>query len=123
MKPDDLALADRLEPAGFTLMIRGGEFQASFVAFERTSVEDDPPRYRRQGSTTSDDEVDDLFSAEWFVRGDVKWDGCANFEFNEEAQMFHTCGRRSMEEHSAVLLRAFDECASRIAKFDRGVAR
>jgi hypothetical protein len=77
----------------------------SFTAYRVSQWDVDGGRYY------PDDDV--------FIDGDVKWDGCANFNVGDQSVcMEHTCRRKHMELYSLVLLKAHDLAAENIKGWD-----
>lgn len=53
--------------------------------------------------------VDNIEEADSFISGEIKWDGCSNFIFDEQKEcMLHTCDRGSMIAIGEVLARTWD---------------
>ena len=49
--------------------------------------------WQRAGAANSCDfSKTGLDDAEWYMRGDLKWDGCVNYNVNQEECMLHVCG-------------------------------
>lgn len=44
-----------------------------------------------------------------YLHGDIGWDGCSNWHFDEQDRvMIHRCGRRELSQVGAILLACFD---------------
>ena len=65
--------------------------------------------FERIGSVDSMDRTSDIEQARVFLEGDLKWDGCCNFQFPEQNEcMLHTCGRHDMAGIGELLLFIYD---------------
>lgn len=57
------------------------------------------PIYKRAGAVSSMDMVEDVADAQRFLHGNVRWDGCSNWSFDEHDKvMMHFCGVRDAED-------------------------
>ena len=74
-------------------------YYMGFVAHETIDVQDTGAvLWQRAGSTSSPNpSLDGLNDAEWRLRGDVKWDGCVNYDVNQSLGMVHACGISDFE--------------------------
>jgi hypothetical protein len=88
----------------------GGPYWIEFKVYTLCTINANGYGYQRDGSHFSPDVVDTLDEAEVFLRGSVKWDGCANFTFEEASAMLHTCGREDMATIGKLLVRVHDFC-------------
>lgn len=107
----------------FTCRLRAYEYHADFELFEQMSLPGEKPtEYTRRGANFTGDTVTDLDKAELFADGGVKWDGCANFMFNQDSQgsptNLHTCSRKALMNVGLVLARVWDEAAKLVPKTD-----
>ena len=94
----DIGYAVRMTPAN--LDHRGVAYKATFVVLLIAGVEESGNiLWQLAGSTTSPDPVEDIEKAEWYARGDVKWDGCVNYEVQQDGVMLHECGLNGFEKH------------------------
>ena len=46
----------------------------------------------RKGAIASGDHASGIDDAEVYLRGDIKWDGCSNWSFDNGGTMLHFCG-------------------------------
>lgn len=77
------------------------------VAFEARGVQgydENGPIWWKDGASTLDD-------ADVFVSGDVRWDGCTNYETDRDC-MAHACSRESLVALGVLLGRIFDQSAA-----------
>ncbi len=42
-----------------------------------------------------------------YMKGSIKWDGCANVMFNDDGYM-HFCGQRDFERHNALIRKLYE---------------
>lgn len=69
----------------------------------------DTPCWPRAGAMSSPDSVDTLEESEPYLHGDVKWDGCSNWEFDEqERAMLHGCSRGDVQRFGDVMAMCWD---------------
>jgi hypothetical protein len=71
---------------------------------------------------TKDDYQDittDITKARRYLHGDVKWDGCSNWYFDEQEHvMLHFCSLKQIEAISAVMKECWDIAAGLIANWE-----
>lgn len=69
----------------------------------------DKPLWPRAGATSSPDCVETLEESEPYLHGDVKWDGCSNWEFDEQERvMLHGCSRKGVQRFGEVMAMCWD---------------
>ena len=52
--------------------------------------------------------VDTIQEARLFMHGEIKWDGCTNFHFDEQDKlMIHMCGRKDMADLATLFDRLY----------------
>ena len=62
---------------------------------------DDTVLWHKDGADCSAEWSEDgLNDAEWYMRGSLKWDGCVNYDVNQNECMLHECGPGSFEDHA-----------------------
>lgn len=74
--------------------------------------------YNRDGYQSSPDPVEDRTTAQVFLSGSIKWDGCSDITIDDEP--LHFCGRADMEEFSALLSAVYDLAAELILSYEGG---
>ena len=89
---EELWFAVRFRPANRS----GGEVYS--VEFEAYKVTGREPRgkawFARDNERGADDPTDKLEDADRYLRGEIKWDGCSHWYFDEQDRvMLHLCGR------------------------------
>ena len=82
-----------IEPAEAWHQQDGRPGYVRFEVFEVHGTEmDGTPLYFKPGWTSShEDDTHDIAEAERCAWGDVKWDGCVNYEVGTEDVMLHAC--------------------------------
>jgi hypothetical protein len=93
--------------------------RVEFKAYEILSTGEDMPAGRdapmlwhKAGSPTRPDPVESLAEAELYLSGEVKWDGCSNWRFDEQDRVqLHFCGRKQMAAIGELLARLHDLAA------------
>lgn len=64
-------------------------------------------------------DVDDLENAEPYIHGEVKWDGCSNWHFDEQDRiMLHGCCKKDIQRFGDVLARCWEWTAELCPSFD-----
>ena len=72
-------------------------------------LDDGKPLYHKKDSPSYPDPVETIEEAEMFLHGDVKWDGCSNWYFDEQnIGMLHGCSRQDVTRFGDVLGRCWD---------------
>ena len=57
--------------------------------------------------------TEDIDKAEVYLSGHIKWDGCSNWNFDEQDRgMIHGCTKHDLERISGVMLRCWDMTSS-----------
>jgi hypothetical protein len=109
-----MKIIKNFEAINFTVVATVHEYRVDYVAYDICSYTADPsdpaaqPLYDRKGSI-SFDPVEDLEQAKQFVHGEVKWDGCSNWHFDEQDElMIHGCGRDDIARIGLLLGQCWD---------------
>lgn len=72
----------------------------------------DVPSWHRAGSNEWPDTVDSLEEAEPYLTGEVRWDGCSNWHFDEQDRLaLHACNRDGLTRLGEVMARCWDWAA------------
>lgn len=104
---------------GFVVLATPGEYTADFNVYEISGHEGTAagPMLFAQGNGYTTD----LGDADIFVHGTVKWDGCADWLFNENAQnvMLHGCSRDRWAHLGEVLVRCWDAASGLVERWDQ----
>ncbi len=96
------------EAHGFTILATHYEYRTRFEVYKIAGTQDDGTLlYDRKGATSWPDPVETLDEAQMFLSGDVKWDGCSNWVF-EEPPMIHFCSRQELVDVGLVLAACWD---------------
>ena len=67
------------------------------------------------------DAIEDITAANRFLRGRVKWDGCSDWNFDEQDRcMLHACDRNGLQRMGEVMARCWDWTAELLPNFDGG---
>lgn len=79
----------------------------------------DEPMWQRAGSTFGPDPVAALAEAEPYLHGEVKWDGCSNWHFDEQERgMLHGCRRSDVLRFGEVMALCWDWTAELCPDWD-----
>ena len=68
---------------------------------------DEKEAFQKKGSTHSPDPVYSIDEAEVFVSGYIKWDGCANLQFEDKGYL-HFCSKEEAENVGKMFGRLYD---------------
>jgi hypothetical protein len=66
--------------------------------------------------------VEDIDSAEVFLEGSVKWDGCSNWKFNDGDCMLHFCGYQHATSLGRMMARMYEITQAEMGAFDANCA-
>jgi hypothetical protein len=79
----------------------------------------DVPCWPIKGAMGSGDTTNDVTAAEVFLHGEVKWDGCSNWHFDEQERvMLHGCSRDDLTKIGAIMAACWDWTAELCPKWD-----
>ena len=99
---------------GFTVMVDNttNTHVVNYKVYRHTDPGNDDihVHYRREGGDNSMDTTMDIHQAEVIAEGNVKWDGCSNWLFEQNAWT-HFCDRRMITQFGAVMDRRWDMTA------------
>jgi hypothetical protein len=81
------------------------------------------PLYERDEDGPSPEAISDFAQAAVYLSGSIKWDGCANLQFDEQERcMLHFCGREDARKVGKLIDRLYDLAAELFPKWDAGGA-
>lgn len=96
--------------------------RVSFVIYEVVGYTDGAPCFSKKGSSAFDP-VATVEEAEPFAHGDVKWDGCSDWHFDEcDRNMIHGCFRRDLVNVGLLLGECWDMAETILGKTFIGVS-
>lgn len=89
---------------GFTIIATVYSHWVEFILYEIKGWDSSgAPHWNRKDADTWDP-VDSLEESEPYLHGDVKWDGCSNWHFDEQDRvMLHGCGRHDLTKIGEVM--------------------
>lgn len=104
---------------GYTVTFEPNSHWANFKVFQISAWSlDHSTRYYGH----FDQELTDTKSADVFMSGSIKWDGCANVQFDEQKKcMLHFCGKKDFAKLGALFDRLYDEAFDQIEKVDKSI--
>lgn len=83
----------------------------------------DRPLWHKAGDPCSPSPVDTLGESEPYLHGDVKWDGCSNWHFDQQDRvMLHGCSRGGVHRFGEVMARCWDWTAELCPNWDETIA-
>lgn len=96
------------------------DYRLEVVVYERFYLEPDNLGVVSKSISWPTTDLDD---AEKFAAGEIKWDGCSNWDFQPEKNHWsHFCSRRDLLEFGELLSRLWDEAMRLVphASYDPG---
>lgn len=133
-EPSLMTVRTDLKEIGFTVVAVAYRYHVEYTVYEIAGLEmhEAPdvagvdarrplftPLWPRKGSTSSSDTVDSLSDAAVFLHGQVKWDGCSNWHFDEQDRvMLHGCTRTDLSNIGRVLEWCWDQTAIWCPRWD-----
>jgi hypothetical protein len=112
----------------FCIVATPGAAYCEFVCYECTGLdkgasgEFDIPIYERQGTNHHPDPVTDIAEAQVFLKGSIKWDGCANLDCFDDGYI-HLCGRRDAAQIGKLINQLYDLAAKLIPDWNEECAQ
>lgn len=105
-------------PTGFTVVAEPHSHHVSFTIYEIVGWSEgtvpgvfDVPEWEN---------ALDLADAEVYLHGDVKWDGCSNWHFDEQDRcMLHGCSRGDLQNLGEVMAQCWDWAAELLPQLGR----
>jgi hypothetical protein len=93
----------------FSIVAKVFSYRVEFTLYEICDFDEAKPTWQKCRSDKSPDPVSDMQSAQIYLHGYVKWDGCSNWHFDQqEIGMLHFCGREDLTRVGSLLTRCFD---------------
>jgi len=88
----------------FSIIARPEEYSVCYEIYNHEGYGDDgEPMFASKGSKPFEDTTD-IYSAEMYAHGHVKWDGCSNWYFDEQDRcMLHGCCRQDILRYGVIL--------------------
>lgn len=116
-------LTVNLEALEFTVVAEvHGRHRVDFKIYNICGYQmpENTPLWHKAGSDTSHDMVDKLSESEVYLHGQVKWDGCSDWHFDEQDRvMLHGCSRANIQRFGDVMGYCWDWASMLLPKFDR----
>lgn len=94
---------------GYAIEYEPHEHYVEFVIYELDGwdEENDAPLYHKAKSSMHPDPVESHEESEAFASGSIKWDGCSNWNIDENDRgMLHFCGVEGIQDMN----KAFERC-------------
>ena len=95
----------------FTVIAVPHEYYVEYTIYdhETLSIDGCDPSFHRAGSHSHPDPVDTVEEAEPYLHGQVKWDGCSNWYFDEQDRvMLHGCSRENVQRFGDIMAACWD---------------
>lgn len=96
---------------GYFVVARGDAYDTEFEVYRIIGTDAEGQIfYEKKNAVSSSETVETRGEAQVYLHGNVKWDGCSNFHFDEQDEvMLHFCGRRDATDVGVLLGRLYDE--------------
>jgi hypothetical protein len=86
----------------FTIVANPKEHRVDYTIYDMAAVE--PVLWPRAGGIDGFDNTNSLEDAEVYLHGEVKWDGCSNWHFDEQDRvMLHGCSKSNVQRFGDVM--------------------
>lgn len=101
-----------------------GDYHMEFTAFEIIGkYEDGKPLFHKANYQDGGDMVESASEAQPYFSGSIKWDGCANVQFDEqESCMLHFCGLKDALKIANMIKAVYDLAAIHIKHYHKDLA-
>lgn len=94
---------------GYTVVAEAHSHHVSFKVYEVFGTDSNGIVLWKASDTFGNAPCDKLEDAEVYLHGDVKWDGCSNWHFDEQDRvMLHGCSRGDLTNIGEVMARCWD---------------
>lgn len=115
VRPSEGEILERFEDFAIRVTL-----QSHVASFEVKEIggEDDAGRwyYKDDNGNAADIGFDE---GETFLSGDIKWDGCSNWDFHTSECMAHFCGRQHATSIGRLMAKLYDIAAERMPSYDK----
>lgn len=99
----------------FCIVAEPEQYLCAFRCYQCVALCEGLPQYNVAGYVCGMDMTDDIEKAQVYLSGEVKWDGCANLQFDEQDNvMLHFCGVEDVRKIGALLERLYEIAAKAI---------
>ena len=94
---------------GFSIVAFPGAYFVEYIIYAHDGCDNEIPYFHKQDSACYPDPVTTFEEADVFMHGDVKWDGCSNWYFDEMSRgAFHGCCREHLTNIGQIMGEAWD---------------
>ena len=99
---------------GFSVRVEYHSHRCDFWLYETVLYDDGVRRF-----SDENDRHCEADKAAVYLHGEVKWDGCSNWYFDEcDRCMLHKCDRDTLKVFSELMLRCWDHTSQSLENFD-----
>ncbi len=97
----------------FTVVAKPSDYRVDYTIYDIMGFEGlnsfDRPLWQKRGASYGPTFVMTLEEAEVYIHGEVKWDGCSNWHFDEQDRvMLHGCRREDILRFGKILAECWD---------------
>lgn len=93
----------------YTIVAEPYQYRVDYKVYKIYSYDGQSERSWYRNDNGYDGCSDKLEDADVFLHGEVKWDGCSNWHFDEQdAVMIHCCERQQLVDIGEVMARCWD---------------
>lgn len=89
----------------FTVVATPDKYVVDFAIYDHEGMDiNKNPLFHRKGSVCQPDPVNTFEESEPYITGSVKWDGCSNWNFDEnDRAMLHGCDKKDIVRFGLIL--------------------
>ncbi len=101
-----------------------GDYHMEFAAFEIIGkYEDGKPLFHKLNYENGGDMVESASEAQPYFSGSIKWDGCANVQFDEQENcMLHFCGQKDALKIAGLIQAVYALAAIHVKNYNKEIA-
>lgn len=107
----DKIIVRHFKELNFTVVATPDEYHVDYTIYEHEGIETNGNvLFHRKGSLHSPDPVENIDDSEAYISGSVKWDGCSNWNFDEQDRgvMLHGCTKEDVVNLGLILGECWD---------------
>jgi len=94
-----------VEKLNFTIIAKPEDYKVNYTIYDNEGIDlNGNVLFHRKNASCHPDIVENIEDAEIFIHGEVKWDGCSNWHFDEQDRvMIHGCCKEDVERLGLIL--------------------
>ena len=111
-----------VESAGMLLVIEPDDYVCEFVVYECIGTDDSGPVLGHHNGRFLEP-CESIEQAKRYMHGDVKWDGCINWDLDPSDCMQHNCGLADAVAIADIFRAIYDEASRLCENWNEACAR